>query len=343
MKSEQALGRGASRVTTVALASVAALLAFSVASMALADGPLVTSASDERNWSMAYNSQQHEYLLGLSQSGVSVVQRIAADGTPVGAPVAPWLAAGFYGAGEIQLAYNPHANQYLAVMSGQFPLPPGQPVVFAAVLDANAALVGAPVILTYGNTSTSYDPNRHYRTINVAFNKLANEYLVTYQMTSLYSQRVAENGALPAGPQTVISGHASGSHAIAYGSVVSPETPTGRYLLVNFSPNAPSSAEGLTMLGSAGEFVTNGIPFDWGVGRPGYSLNGGEYSPDVAYAELPDTRKVFVVVWEDENNQSYWNTNYMRWGTWGGWVVATTLAFPPNNPGNKAFYIDGDW
>ncbi len=347
MKSEHTIKRSAVRTITVRLAGLGALLALAVASVARADALLVTSASDERNWSMVYNSQQHEYLLGVSQSGIPVVQRVASDGTQVGAPVAPWLAAGFYGIGEIQLAYNPHANQYLAVMSGQFPLPPGQPVVFAAVLDANAALVGAPVMLSSGNTSTSYDANRHYRTINAAFNTLANEYLVTYQMGNIYSQRIAESGALPAGRSTVISGKANGSHAIAYGSVVSPETPTGRYLLVNFSPNAPTQAEGLTMLGSSGQFLTNGIPFDWGVSYNA-SGGGGQYSPDVVYAELPppDGRKVFVVVWEDEDNYDYWNPGLVRRGVWGGWLPAAVLGY--SQPVNykdlrKAFYLDGDY
>ena len=131
MKSKQTIKRGAVRTTTVRRAGLGALLALTVASLALADAPLVTSASDERTWSMVYNSQQNEYLLGFSQNGVSVVQRIAADGSPIGSPVAPWLYWSFYGAGEIQLAYNSHANQYLAVMSGMFN--GSVPVVFAAV------------------------------------------------------------------------------------------------------------------------------------------------------------------------------------------------------------------
>ncbi len=330
------------------LAGVA--LVFLIVSAAFADVPLVTSSYDERNWSMVYNSQQNEYLAGFTQNGTPLVQRIPPTGSPTGSPAAPWMSPGFIGAGEIQLAYNPHLNQYLVVMPGVAPYPypsgPVTPMVFAAVIDANAALVSLPVVLTLGTTASSYPAsphlqNRHYRTINAAFNSLANEYLVTYQMAggssyAVYSQRVSESGALLGSPNVVAgSGGLPGSHAIAYGPVISPETPAGRYLLVNFDPYAP---ETLTMLGSAGEVVTNAIPFDWG------SPSGNELCPDAVYAEIPGhtPNKVFLVVWEDENNKDYWNPTMQLTGVWGGYVDATKLAYANwATPDFKAFFLSG--
>lgn len=223
------------------------------------------------------------------------------------------MSPAYIGLVEIQVAYNPHLNQYLVVMPGTAPVPwpsgPITPIVFAAVLDASAALASVPFVLTLGTTYSSYSAsphlqNRHYRTINVAFNSLANEYLVTYQMTgsgtyTVYSQRVSETGALLGSPKILVQRNGlPGAHAIAYGRVVSPETPAGRYLLVNFDPYAPLN---LIMVGSAGEVVTNAIPFDWG------PTSGHEFTPDVVYAEIPEhtPSQVFLVVWEDENNKDY--------------------------------------
>jgi len=326
------------------------ILPFSMVSLVLADSALVTSAYDERNWSMVYNGQQREYLVGFSQNSTPVVQRITVNGSPAGSPSAGWAAYNFIGIGEIQLAYNSHLNQYLALMPGvaPYPWPSGNlmPMVFAAVLDTNAIVVGMPFMIALGNTSSSYAAsphlqNRHYRTVNVAFNSLANEYLISYQMAgsstyTVYSQRVSETGALLGSPNVIVqSGGSPGTHAIAFGSVVSPETPAGRYLLVNFDPDAPVN---LTMLGSAGEVVTNAIPFDWG------PTSGQEFTPDVVYAEISGhtPSKVFVVVWEDENNKDYWNSANDLTGVWGCYVDATKLAYANwATPDFLAFFLSG--
>jgi hypothetical protein len=313
-------------------ASLAVFVGVAAFGTAQADFPIRVTADSDRDAVTVYNDSTGEYLAAGYQDGGSplfdkpiFVQRLSADGTPIGGAKKVWD----FGAYPFDLAYNPSRADFMLAVSYHFFI--GSEAIYVVNIDDVGDLDSqTPVMQGVLDPGPNFDAGRPgAQPINIAYNSIAQEYLVTAQLTwesggtdfyAIRSQRVAGDGT-PIGSEVDVWGPfpstSPQSHALAYAPVTSPQTPTGRYLLA-------VGGSSLYMLNSDGAMVEvfstpNDEPDggDWIVG-------GGQSNPDVAYGEV-DGQPSFLVVYEDHNNDSPFVPGVGQAGIWGVQVDADTL------------------
>jgi len=286
------------------------------------------------------------YLLGYAE-GVAFqnlyAQPLFADGTLAGDTwdmTQNWM----FVASRSAAAYAPDWDHFLVVHEG-FQVGSPDRELFVRLLDRH----GDIMVGSFGGFELSDESN--VGSVAVVYNSLAQEWLIVALVVDLsdpdlasiergYVDRNAESfgwlGALVSEPQTLMR-----SVSLAYAPVVTPQSPTGWYLL---AVNRASTST-LYMLGERGELIDAvwdcqqeppvpvrlEIPFDWG------TEDGHSYHPHVAYGGVGE-RKRFAVVWEDLNNT---HNGYETTGIWGGWLDATHTRYCANVPDAEAFYVGG--
>ncbi|MGB4257486.1 MAG: hypothetical protein WBL15_07295 [Phycisphaerae bacterium] len=318
--------------------------------LALADHLILGGTGDVRNWGLACSGSPDSCLAVFSLSGYSVVQRINHAGQPLDSPVYPWGSATVIH--QTAIAYNSHADEYLLISydNGGLPWPPyttpRNPSFIAVRLNRFGTPLTGPYPVVYGaRFGTDEAP-----CVRITYNSLANEYLLTMQRSvtgggDIFAQRISATGT-PLGALINITNAPTSSfnsHAVAYAPIVSPETPTGRYLLVwdwaetGMVYMLDSYGEPLWVFYHNGHPVDRSIPFDWG------SPVGDVYHPDVAYGEIPESSgatKVFLVVWADYNNHDPYQHYGTEWtGIWGAPVDAERLVYTSPLRVNSPFPI----
>ena len=302
--------------------SIAVILFLS--SAARSDFPLITTTDAEFNYNIVYNSAQDEFMLAFAGSShFSMLQRISANGTKIGSAIYPW--GNFLTIYETAIVYNPHLDEYLVVSvdNGAASSLPG---IVAIRLNSSGAIVGSLIRVLFGYHHTVNSS----RYINVTFNTLANEYLVTAAMNmgnglgDVFAQRLSETGAILGSAINLTNGpYSINGHAVAYAPIADQTTPTGRYLLVadNLIRMLDSTGKPIPLVHDPDHgFSYVNVPFVWG------STGGKEYHPDVAYGEILG-EKQFLIVWADYNNKDPFDSSKPWTGIWGGYVDATELDY----------------
>jgi hypothetical protein len=281
-----------------------------------ADFPVATPSGNDHAVAVAYNSQTHEYLVVWLQGSGTLMrplmgQRVTEKGAVIGNPttIEPLV----FDSSGISLAYNASTNEFLvAFVSGILP----DYGVFCQRLSATGVPTGTRVQPLPGATMPK-----------VLYNTLAGNYLVLGAANDLFSARVGANGQ-PLGSKQNLTNDGMGiysSYAAAYGPVVSPETPQGRYLVVKY-PVAPimldSDGKPLsTMYQPSTGLYWPEIPFFLG------NTVGGMHNVDVAFGDTTwqtASSSAFLIVWSDDNNMY----QSQQWtGIWGGYVDAEKLSY----------------
>jgi len=312
-------------------------------------GIIVTGGNvTERNhWLVA--ASDGTYLLGYSAYTVPLafeslyVQRLSANGTPIGAP---WDLSYdmYFVASRSAAAYDPTRNQLMVAYETFTIGDPSRQLRLVAVEGTGGPLVSGHLV------EFVFPDNSDVGAVTVAYNSLADEWLVVALRVDAsdpdlaYIDVICLNGELQRcgrgflipEPQSLMR-----SVSLAYAPVATPKTRLGWYLL---AVNRASSST-LYMLGEHGELIDAvwdcqqeppvpvrlEIPFDWG------TVGGHSYHPHVAYGEEGE-RKRFAVVWEDLNNTI---AEQETTGIWGGWLDATHTRYCSNVPDAEAFYVGG--
>jgi hypothetical protein len=297
-------------------------------SVACCDFPLISTTSAESNYHVAYNSVQDEFMVAYSGGGYSMLQRFTSTGAPIGTAIYPW--GGIIVIYETAIAYNPHRNEYL-VVSWDNGVITGTPGIIGLRLDASGAVVGGLIRFIWGAPHI-YNSSRF---LCIAFNSIANEYLVTVSMAmsggmgDVFAQRISETGTPLGSAINLTNGpYYINGHALAYAPIANTSTPTGRYLFVANSVIYMLDSNGnpipIVHDPDHGSWYLN-IPFVWG------TVTGSEYHPDIAYGVISGQKR-FLVVWSDYNNKDPHNSSVDWTGIWGGYVDAEKLYYHYMDP-----------
>jgi hypothetical protein len=302
--------------------------------------------SPQQDWqpSMAYNADDHEYLVvwseGMSYVGGSWIngvkaQRIGEDGSILGSPFVIFQ----YGVNPV-VAYNANAREYLVGFN------PGGGFVGQRVSRTGAA-IGDPTTLMNGVSDG-----------RLLYNSITDQYLFVgarlaenpvgsgYYDIQVSTCNISATGQQLTSPAVIVN-RAHGynppepAFGVAYAPVQSSETPYGRYLL------AIGRGMVVYMLNSVGAIIDivsdpdhpgtfhKELPFRAG------PVTAGEFAVDVAYGEESGygmTGPAFLIVWADQNNT--WNGRSWN-GVWGGFVSATTISYLTTDVIDDAFPISG--
>jgi hypothetical protein len=293
---------------------------------ALADFPIRQSANHDVLPAVAYNSVNHEYLVVWTElMSYSVMgQRLGEDGAGIGTPFL------IYSTGSNpSVAYNCAANEYLvgAYAGGGAA---GQRV------SNTGTLIGATFML-----QILPDPITSSR---ILYNSISGQYLFLGASLvetpagsgnfniKIYSRQIGATGQI-LGTGILVEDRPHGYYpaepafSAAYAPIISPETPTGRYLL------AVGRGLVLVMLDSDGAPMN--VVYD--PAHPGVryryvpfstsSPTGGEFCVDVSYGHKTGyslSGPAFLVVWADQNN--HWQGQDWS-GIWGGFVDASKIEY----------------
>jgi hypothetical protein len=167
-------------------ASLAVFVGVAAFGTAQADFPIRVTADSDRDAVTVYNDSTGEYLAAGYQDGGSplfdkpiFVQRLSADGTPIGGAKKVWD----FGAYPFDLAYNPSRADFMLAVSYHFFI--GSEAIYVVNIDDLGDLNSqTPVMQGVLDPGPNFDAGRPgAQPINIAYNSIAQEYLVTAQLT----------------------------------------------------------------------------------------------------------------------------------------------------------------
>jgi len=259
------------------------------------------ATSDERIPAVAYNTDANQYLVVWEDTrhegtrGWDIYGRlVGADGRPVGGDFR--ISGNNATNSELSpaVAYNPKANQYLVVWQD------GRDAtrdwdVYGRRVSADGKPVGGDFRVS-GSEATSDE-----RRPAVAYNSVANQYLVVWQDGRSYAtrgydifgRRVSADGK-PVGGDFRVSGSKAASDE---GSPAVAHNPKANQYLVVWQDRRNEGTRGSDIYGR--RVSAKGEPVGGDFRVSGRNATVGEYSPTVAHDAKADQ---FLVVWADERS-----------------------------------------
>ena len=305
------------------------LLLVGLYAAAQADAPIRSSTNKEWLPAVAYNDDDHEYMVVWSEyifNGAVwmnwvMAQRAAEDGTLLGSAFVVYPV----GVNPI-VTYNSSAHEYIVGFN------PGGGYVGQRV-SRTGSPIGTPTTLMNGVSNG-----------RLLYNSITGQYLFVgavlvetpsgsgYYNLQVSTCKIGLDGQQLNSPQGIVNvAHGYNTAEPAFGAAFAPvqssETPYGRYLL------AIGRGLVLYMLNSDGAVINivsdpyhpgvyyREVPFSAG------SPTGGEFHVDVAYGDQSSysmTGPAFLVVWADQNNK--WDGQSWS-GIWGEFLDATKIAY----------------
>jgi hypothetical protein len=248
-----------------------------------------SSGNSQNNPDIAFNTQQNEYLVAWYENRNSsndiLANRVSSDGTVAGSEIA--VATTISGELNVELAYNPTQDQYLAVYEAYDEAAMTPNDVYARLLSSSGSALGDPIPL-----STAENAQNHPQVVYIPS---SDSYLVVWQdyrsgdTYQLYGRLVGSDGTLLTEETLLNSSEVNDEPDLAY-------SPARGEALVTWYGELSGTLWWEGILGQSltisGTQIITDTPFgideswDWG-------------TPTVAYDE---NHPQFLVAWQENQN-----------------------------------------
>lgn len=203
------------------------------------------------------------------------------------------------------LAYNSQENEYLVVWAGNNGISPADAAfIYGRRVDADTgALLGSQVLLS--SASDGFSPDYYDNAVDVAYNSQENEYLVVWQTSEVYGQRISASGTEVGPDNFQISHIADASGVIEQGAPEVAYNPNANQYLVVWSADLPDFNGRDNIYGQLLQAGGSQVGGDFQISQMGDGV--GTYTagsmPAVTFNSHADQ---YLVVWSGyEDEQAY--------------------------------------